>query len=169
MPAVTIRPATREDIPAIARIINESWRAAYAGIVPQDYLDALSGEKKRRQLETGLDRFPEMAYHLLELDDAPVGAASLHPTRDADLPDAGEFSFFYLLPACWRSGYGTQLLDYVERAAKIRGFLRLCCWTLAENARAIAFYEKNGYRPDGAKQVVTIGRPLDVIRFVKAL
>lgn len=169
MPLVAIRQAAREDTPAIARIINESWRAAYAGIVPQDALDALSDEKKRRQLETGLDRFPEMAYYLLEIDGTPVGTASLHPTRDADLPDAGEFSFFYLLPACWRSGYGARLLAHVEREAKTHGFSRLCCWTLAENARAIAFYEKNGYRPDGARQTVTIGKPLEVIRFVKTL
>ena len=169
MPRVSIRPAAREDTPAIARIINESWRAAYAGIVPQDYLDALSDEKKRRQLESGLDRFPEMAYYLLTIDGEPAGAASLHPTRDADLPDAGEFSFLYLLPAYWRSGYGARLLDYVERATKTRGFARLCCWTLAENARAIAFYEKNGYRRDGAKQNVTIGESLEVIRFVKTL
>ena len=108
MQAVMIRKASLEDTPAIARIINASWRAAYAGIVPQSALDALSDEPKQRQLEAGLDRFPEMAYYLLEIDGAPAGAASLHPTRDADLPGAGEFSFFYLLPACWRSGFGSK-------------------------------------------------------------
>ena len=169
MPAVIIRQASREDAPAIARIINESWRAAYAGIVPQDALNALSDEKKQRQLETGLDRFPEMAYYLLEIDGTPVGAASLHPTRDKDLPSTGEFSFFYLPPAHWRGGYGTQLLTCVEREAKARGFAQICCWTLAENARAIAFYEKNGYRRDGARQSVTIGKPLEVIRLIKQI
>lgn len=169
MPNVTIRPAAREDTPAIARVINASWRAAYAGVVPQDVLDALSDGKKRLQLDAGLDRFPEMTYYLLEIDGEPAGAASLHPTRDEDLPGAGEFSFFYLLPAFWRGGYGTRLLARVEREAKRRGFARLCCWTLAENARAIAFYEKSGYRRDGAKQTVTIGKPLDVVRFVKQI
>ena len=169
MPLVAIRQAGREDTLAIARIINASWRAAYAGGVSQSALDALSDETKQRQLEAGLDRFPEMAYYLLEIDGAPAGAASLHPTRDADLPGAGEFSFFYLLPACWRSGYGAQLLAHVEREANARGFARICCWTLAENARAIAFYEKNGYRRDGARQSVTIGKPLEAIRFFKFL
>lgn len=169
MSAVSIRQATREDTPAIARIINASWRAAYAGIVPQDALDALSDEKKQAQLAIGLERSPEMSYYVLEADGVPVGAASLHPTRDEDLPEAGEFSFFYVLPACWRGGYGTLLLKHIEREAKTRGYPILCCWTLEENARAIAFYEKNGFRRDGARQTVTIGKPLEVIRFEKQL
>ena len=169
MSAITIRQATSEDTPAIARIINASWRTAYAGIVPQDALDALSDEKKQAQLAAGLERSPEMYYYLLELGGTPVGTASLHPTRDEDLPEAGEFSFFYVLPSCWRGGYGTLLLKHIEREAQTRCFPLLCCWTLEENARAIAFYEKNGFRRDGAKQVVTIGKPLDVIRFVKQL
>lgn len=169
MQAVSIRQATREDTPAIARIINASWRAAYAGIVPQDALDALSDEKKQAQLAAGLERSSKMRYYVLEEDGVPVGAASLHPTRDEDLPSAGEFSFFYLLPAFWRGGYGTLLLAHIEREAKTRGFPSLCCWTLEENARAIAFYEKNGYRCDGARQQVTIGKRLEVIRFVKQL
>jgi len=169
MQAVTIRQASLEDTPAIARIVNASWRAAYAGIVPADVLDALSDEKKQAQLAAGLDRSPEMRYYVLEADGVPVGAACLHPTRDEDLPEAGEFSFFYLLPAYWRSGYGTLLLAHVEREAKTHGYLILCCWTLEENARAIAFYEKNGFRRDGARQIVTIGKPFDVIRFIKQL
>ncbi len=169
MSAVSIRQATREDTPTIARIINASWRAAYAGIVPQDALDALSDEKKQSQLATGLERSSEMSYYLLELDGTPVGAACLHPTRDEDLPEAGEFSFFYLLPAYWRSGYGTLLLAHVEREAKTHGYLILCCWTLEENARAIAFYEKNGFVRDGAKQTVTIGIPLEAVRLIKEL
>lgn len=169
MPAVTIRKAAREDTPAIARIINESWRAAYIGIVPQNVLDALSGEEKRRHLEAGLDRFPDMAYYLLEIDGAPVGAASLHSAREEDLPNAAEFSFFYLKPNCWRGGFGTLLLAHLLNEAKLRGFSQICCWTLEKNARAIAFYEKNGFVRDGAKQSVTIGVPLEAMRFLRQI
>ena len=169
MQAVTIRQATSEDTPAIARVINASWRAAYAGIVPQDVLDALSDEKKQAQLAAGLERSPEMSYYLLELDGTPAGTASLHPTRDEDLQNTAEFSFFYFLPQYWRGGYGTRLLEFIEQKAYERGFTRICCWTLAENARAISFYEANGYRRDGAKQTANIGKPLEIVRYVKAL
>ncbi|HWP21159.1 MAG TPA: GNAT family N-acetyltransferase [Candidatus Cryosericum sp.] len=169
MSAVSIRQATREDTPAIARIINASWRAAYAGIVPQDVLDALSDEKKQAQLAAGLEHSPEMSYYLLELGGISAGAASLHPTRDEDLQNTAEFSFFYFLPQYWRGGYGTRLLEHVEQTAREHGFTRICCWTLAENARAISFYEANGYRCDGARQEVTIGIPLEVIRLIKTL
>ncbi len=142
MSAVSIRQATREDTPAIARIINASWRAAYAGIVPQEVLDALSDEKKQSQLAAGLEQYPKMRYYLLEADGVPAGATCLHPAREEDLPEAGEFSFFYLLPAYWRSGYGTLCSRHVEREAKTHGYLILCCWTLEENARAMRFTKR---------------------------
>lgn len=169
MLSISIRQAYIEDTPAIAHIINASWRAAYADIVPQDALDALSDETKQAQLAAGLERYPEMRYYLLEADGVPVGASCLHPAREEDLQSTAEFSFFYLLPQYWRGGYGTRLLAHIEREAKTRGYPCLCCWTLEENARAIAFYEKNGYHHDGARQEVTIGIPLEVIRFVKQL
>ena len=37
-----IREATRADSSAIARVHVDTWRSTYGGIVPQDFLDALS-------------------------------------------------------------------------------------------------------------------------------
>jgi RimJ/RimL family protein N-acetyltransferase len=105
-----------------------------------------------------------MRYYVLEAGDAIVGAASLHPTRDADLPGAAEFSFFYFLPAIWRQGYGKELLALLKCEAINLGYERLCCWVLENNTRALTFYESQGMLPDGARQSVTIGVPLEAIR-----
>ena len=99
----------------------------------------------------------------------PVGAASLHRTRSADLPDAAEFSFFYLLPAVWRRGYGSRLLAHLKREAAALGYRRLCCWVLEENGRAVSFYESQGMPRDGARQTETVGIPLEAVRCVTAL
>ena len=48
MERTSIRRAYAADANTIARIVNGSWRAAYAGIVPQAYLDAMTDEKKSR-------------------------------------------------------------------------------------------------------------------------
>ena len=40
--AIHVRPARREDAAALARIQVDSYRSAYAGIFPQDYLDQFS-------------------------------------------------------------------------------------------------------------------------------
>jgi GNAT superfamily N-acetyltransferase len=93
-----------------------------------------------------------MRYFVLCEDGAPVGAASLHRARNADLPDAAEFSFFYFLPAVCRRGYGTLLLNRLKEESAKAGFLRLCCWVLKENHRAVSFYTSQGLLPDGTRQ-----------------
>jgi GNAT superfamily N-acetyltransferase len=169
MTATNIRRASANDAETIARIVNEAWKTAYAGVVPPERLDALSGERKAAQLREGLIRFPEMRYYLFEADGAPVGAASLHPTHDADLSGAAEFSFFYFLPSVWRRGYGTLLLGHLKSEAVSLGYSGLCCWVLEQNRRAIAFYESQDMPRDGKRQTVTIGVPLEVVRCVTHL
>jgi len=164
MSATNIRRASAIDAETIAHIINEAWKKAYAGVVPQERLNTLSDERKAAQLREGLVRFPKMRYYLFEADGIPVGAASLHPAHDADLPGAAEFSFFYFLPFVWRRGYGTLLLAHLKREAVLLGYDRLCCWVLEQNRRAIAFYESQGMPCDGKRQTVTIGIPLEALR-----
>lgn len=42
----TVRLAVPDDALAIARVHVDSWRSTYAGIVPQDFLDGLSYERR---------------------------------------------------------------------------------------------------------------------------
>ena len=168
-PGIEIRRATDADIPAIAHIINEAWKVAYAGIVPQRYLDGIREEDKVVRLREGLERVQHMRYYVLLAGGVPVGAASLHRARSEDLPDAAEFSFFYFLPSVWRRGYGTMLLEHLKRESAEAGFRRLCCWVLEENRRAVSFYESQGLLRDGTRQTETIEIPLEEVRCVGQL
>ena len=165
-PTIEIRQATDADIPAIAHIINEAWKSAYCGIIPQGYLDNIRAEDKEKRLREGLVRVPHMRYFVLCEDGVPVGAASLHRARNDDMPDAAEFSFFYFLPSVWRKGYGTKLLDFLKRTSANAGFLRICCWVLEDNCRAVSFYESQGLLRDGKRQTETIEIPLEEVRCV---
>jgi len=168
-PTIEIRQATDADIPAIAHIINEAWKAAYAGIIPSSYLDAIREEDKADRLREGLERVSHMRYFVFCKDGSVVGAASLHRARNDDMPDAAEFSFFYFLPEVWRQGYGTKLLDFLKRESANAGFLRICCWVLEENHRAVSFYESQGLLRDGTRQTETIVIPLEEVRCVARL
>lgn len=169
MDPIQIRTATASDTPAIAHIINEAWKLAYRGIVPQSILDNLSDDKKAVQLQIGLERYPAMRYYLLEADGVPLGASCLHPAREDDLPRAAEFSFFYFLPNSWRRGYGTSLLQYLIHEAIEQGYRQICCWVLEDNHRAIAFYESQGMLYDGKRQTVKLGEDLVAVRCVLKL
>ena len=169
MEAIEIRRADDSDIPAVAHIINEAWKTAYAGIVPKNYLDEIREEDKVLRLREGLARVPHMRYYVLCEDGVPVGAASLHRARNEDLPDAAEFSFFYLLPSVWRRGYGTRLLNHLKSESREAGFLRMCCGVLEENKRAVACYGSQGLLRDGKRQTETIEIPLEEVRCVGRL
>ncbi|NLI54408.1 MAG: GNAT family N-acetyltransferase [Clostridiales bacterium] len=169
MHQTAIRRAYAADTPAIARIVNAAWRTAYAGIVPQSYLDSLEDLSRAQRMAEGLERAPEMRYYLFEENGEPVGASCLHATNDGDLANTAEFSFFYFLPAVWRRGYGTALLRHIKREAAELGYGRLCCWVLEENRRAIAFYESQGMQRDGARHTLTVGVPLEAVRCVTDL
>lgn len=164
MEHISIRLATAEDAPVIAHIVNTAWKTAYAGIVPQSYLDTLDDIPRVQRLIEGLERFPDLHYYLFEEKGVPVGAASLHPTHDEDLTQTSEFTFFYFLPSVWRRGYGKLLLDRLKADSLDLGFRQICCWVLEKNVRAIAFYESQGMLRDGLRQSVTIGEPLEVVR-----
>ena len=169
MEYLSIRLATAEDAPVIASIVNTAWKIAYAGIVPQSYLDALDDIPRVQRLIEGLERFPDLRYYLSEENGVPVGAASLHPTSDEDLSGTAEFTFFYFLPSVWRRGYGRMLLDRLKTDSYALGFRQICCWVLEENLRAIAFYESQGMLRDGKRQTVMIGEPLEAVRCVATL
>lgn len=144
-----VRPAKLEDSVTIGKIYCDSWKAAYKGIMPQDYLDALTPD----------DRTINPAnYLVLESEEGVVfGLANLGSSRDKERPDWGELRAIYLLPEYWRKGSGTALFQGAEAELGRRGYSRYFLWVLTENVRARRFYEKMGMRLSGREQSFTLG------------
>ncbi len=137
---MTVRPAKPEDAAAIGKIYCDSWKAAYKGIVPQDYLDSLTPE----------DRTINPAdYLVLESEEGVVFGLAR--------PDWGELRAIYLLPEYWRKGSGTALFQAAEAELGRRGYSRYFLWAFCENAQARRFYEKMGMRLSGREQPFTLG------------
>ena len=57
-----IREANLADAMAIAMVQVDSWRTTYAGIVPQEYLDALSYEQRATVLRTILSATAQIQF-----------------------------------------------------------------------------------------------------------
>jgi hypothetical protein len=49
-----IRKATPEDARAIAEVHVKSWRAAYRDLLPQDFLQGLSVDRREQQWQLGV-------------------------------------------------------------------------------------------------------------------
>jgi len=102
---VAIRPATVDDVRAIAEIRAACWRTAYAGLIEQHVLDALdpAAEADRRRREWGTQ---PSTTAVATLGWSVAGFVMTCPYRgDGDQPDwtadphAGEVAALYVDPA----------------------------------------------------------------------
>jgi GNAT superfamily N-acetyltransferase len=151
---VVVRPAIETDAQRIAEVHVGTWQAAYRGIVPDQFLDSLDvGQRARAWRKTlGQDDpdWPSMQTSVAVHDDRVIGFASIGPTRDDDAtPAVGELYAIYVDADHWDSGAGKALI--VEAIDELRArYSEAVLWVLEANDRARRFYEKGGWRFDGA-------------------
>ncbi len=145
---VGLRPARPGDAPAIARVHVETWRAAYAGIVPDAYLVAMTESKQALQWNNTIRSAvaPE-AVLVAESADLPggriVGFGSCGRARKR--PGTGEVFTLYVAPDWQGGGIGRRLLYGLLAALKTGGLNEALVWVLSDNP-ARFFYEAMGAR-----------------------
>ncbi len=150
---IAVRPATREDAPAIARVRVETWRAAYAGLIAAEVLDRLNVDREAARRSELWDEFhsdPRGAEFIAHVDDQLAGWAVCGPSIDEDLPEDGQVYAMYALPTFWDRGVGHALMTAAEASLRDAGFTHAHLWVLDGNERAARFYERHGWREDGA-------------------
>lgn len=170
MSEVRIRDMTVDDIRAVSALRITGWRAAYAGIVPADYLDGLSIEADAKQRKNSFGN-PHAQNVVAEDDQGAVGWGVVGPSRDDDARDAdGEIYALYVAPSRIGTGIGRALItDLVARAARA-GFTTVRLWVLAENHRARRFYERAGFALDGRRAEWTVsGKTLLELRYSRSI
>jgi RimJ/RimL family protein N-acetyltransferase len=155
-----VRRAEPQDAPAVARVHVASWRQAYIGLLPQEYLDSLSIETRTRTWAKAFSQFPDQASTTLvgELDRQIVGFACVGPSRDDDTETAtGELWGLYLDPAHWGAGHGHTLHTEALDATRASGAAVATLWVLTTNQRARHFYERHGWVAAGTVKTVWCG------------
>ena len=158
-----IREIQPDDIDHVSRIYARSWKAAYAGIVPQAYLDDL----KEDRWSPILAESPFTSLVLLD-EGRYAGTSASGGARDETLPGWGEIVSIYLLPEYCGRGYGEKLLDAAVSSLKQKGYADIYLWVLAENMRARRFYERHQLRFSGDTKCIEIGgASLPEVRYVR--
>jgi ribosomal protein S18 acetylase RimI-like enzyme len=93
-----------------------------------------------------------------------VGAA-----RDDDATGLGEVYAIYLAPSALGRGLGRALMDAALAELAAAGLATVVLWVLTANASARRFYERAGFRPDGAVRTLDFdGTPIEEIRCRRA-
>jgi ribosomal protein S18 acetylase RimI-like enzyme len=156
---ITVRPAVPDDAERIVDIRNTGWREAYAHLLSPEFLERMtsSPDRIRVSIESGTP------VVVAELDGDVVGFACASTPFDdePDPPRELQLWFIYQYARAHGSGTGQRLLDAAvgDRPA----FL----WVAEENPRAIAFYRRNGFIPDGTRKVAPEWEHLAEIRMVR--
>lgn len=146
---------------AVSRVYEKSWKYAYQGIIPQEYLDSIP----EGRWTANLDR--PGRHTLLCVDGGEiVGTSSFCRSRWEQYDGWGEVVSIYFLPDYMGKGFGKLLMERTVSELRKLGYKNIFLWVLAENTRARAFYERFGFRrTDDLRTDVIGGRNLREIRY----
>jgi GNAT superfamily N-acetyltransferase len=155
---VSIRQAVTADAESLAHLHLDVWDDAYTGLMPQGILD-----DRREKVDERVARWQEILagarpIWIAEDTEGLVGFASTGPARDNDMDDTLELYSLYVRESYWGTGVGYALFELAvaDRAAYL--------WVLAANERAIAFYERQGFRLDGTIDEHDEGKHVRMVR-----
>lgn len=158
-PAARIRPAHAGDADALHELHCETWREAYADLVPEEVLS--------HQREQGLSNWQSMlgdptgdAVWLAHRDGAAVGFAS---ASAAGTEEVRSLRLWGLYVRASEYGLGTAA-NLLQLAV---GDAPCYLWVAAGNPRAQAFYRKHGFDLDGAERTVQRWGDLRTVRMVR--
>ena len=130
--------AQDDDLDEVSSIYAQSWKHAYRGLIPQEFLDEIQDNGwSGRLLAEGRTHFVAQESGRL------IGTASVIS--------------IYFLPQYTGRGFGGALFGRCIDELKGRGFKRIILWVLEGNLAARRFYEKNGFVCTGEYRDDNIG------------
>ena len=142
MPSYSVRPAAPRDAKAIAEIHVATWQAAYQGVIPDDFLKAMTVEKRLAYWREAIE-FSDPQILVAVDADTVIGFVGFDRSRDAGTKSTvGEIWALYITPEHWRQGAGLALWDGARDGLKDEGCTQVTLWVLVANERALQFYEQ---------------------------
>ena len=148
-----IRGGTGADSAAMGRIYSEAWKKAYAGIVPDEFLNRLTPETTAPPA----DKISPDNSLVYDVEGEAVGLVSFGPARTGE---GCEIYSIYVRPDHWKSGIGGRLFAAACEKLAADGYKKLILWTLTENSNARAFYERMGMHRTAERIIEIAGKPL---------
>src|SRR5690348_12767912 len=143
-----IRDATPDDAYGLALSHVQTWRAAYAHVVPAERLDAIDVDaraEQRRVWLSGESARAGIQTIVADLDGEIIGHSTYGPRRDGPAtPEDAEIYSMYVSPEHWSTGTGRALMDEALARLRAGGARTVRLWVLDDNPRARRFYERAG-------------------------
>lgn len=160
---VTLRPGRPADAAAIACVHVETWRNAYAGLVPDAYLVGMTEARQAVQWDAELRRRPGGERVLVAETLGPdgreiVGFGSCGRARGGPCP--GEVYTLYVASDWQGRGIGRRLLTGLFRVLVGHSLNGAVIWVLSANP-ARYFYEAMGGQRAAERHEAFVGVELE--------
>lgn len=160
-----IRKATIKDAKGIANVHVDSWRTTYKGIIPQNFLDKLSYDKRADLWRTNISNVNNYVL-VAENDIGGIIGFTDGSTRETNLePHSSDLTSIYLLEEYQGMGIGKQLLKEMFISFKQKNYKKIFVDVLAENKTRF-FYEYYGAEYVKTVQINIDGKLIDEIVYV---
>jgi ribosomal protein S18 acetylase RimI-like enzyme len=171
---IALRPCTVDDAPTLALIGAATFLEAFAGKLDGASIVSHCHRQHAAEVYAKYLAAPDSRAWLgvVQPGEAPVGYSLLTapdlPLADLTADDI-ELKRIYLFSRFQGNGRGKVLMEAALNAARAMGKTRILLGVHAENAKALAFYRKNGFVQVGTRtfQVgaslfhdLVLGRPL---------
>jgi len=138
-----VRSAQLDDATAIARVHVATWRSAYRGLLPDEFLASLSQSHYEEQWRRSLQDNQARVY-VAEHAEGVVGFASGGRERAGESGYAGELYAIYVLEEAQGHGHGRRLVQAVVSGLREMRLADMIVWVLRDNGSARGFYERLG-------------------------
>lgn len=151
---LVIADATVEDAEGLGAAHVAAWQAAYPGLMPSGFLSRLDADARaagwRRSIEAGDSAARTV---VARVGDRVAGFVSYGPPRDEVDDGWGELWAINVHPDFWRQRVGSALFERAVSGLVEDGFRNAYLWVVRGNGRAIGFYRRMGWPPDGETKV----------------
>ena len=142
-----VRPARVSDVPRLAEIHVAAWRAAYRGIMADEFLDGLDEDRFAANWTQALSDPDNRVRNFVVV--AGGVSAPRDPAEVLDrLPvtaDLGQLAHINLAPEAFGTGVAAVLFTALEDELRHDGYARAYLMVAEGNDRAMRFYEKQGW------------------------
>ena len=141
-----IRKATQNDSKEIALLIIKCWRAAYRGLIADDYLDNMKLELIEQNWNRSIISQNEKdKIFVYEENNKIIGIIRFGSPQDKNNKRYNaEIHVLYVEPTLKRKGIGSKLFKFAKEDFINNGNKHLIIWCLKGNEQGINFYKKMG-------------------------
>lgn len=140
-----IRQMRIEELPIIAQIYRDTFKATHQGIVTDSFIQALTYKNAISRLERIFNNSEHQPFcYLVEIEDKIIGFAIGSFTINSPYGYEGELIMLYILPSFQRMSIGKLLVHEVAKYFEANNIRSIVIGSFKNNTLARKFYESLG-------------------------